>query len=83
MNYSKLMNLNPTKYGEIMNNKGQLIEFYEHPIYGQDAPVIAVCHALQIASKTDFFELDDMISKHGEYTPVFIDDSIHYGYEFI
>ena len=83
MNYSKLMNLNPTKYGEIMNNKGQLIEFYENPIYGQDEPVIAVCHALQVASRTDFFELDDMIATHGEYTPLFIDGAIHYGYEFM
>lgn len=83
MNYAKLMNANPTKYGEIINNQGQLIEFYENPQYGQDAPVIAVCHALQVACKTDFFELDDMIAEHGEYTPIFIDGAIHYGYQFI
>lgn len=83
MNYEKLMNLEPTKYGEVKNNIGQLIEFYEHPIYGQDEPVVAVCHELKLAFYTDFYELDDMIAEHGEYTPIFIDGKIHYGYEFI
>ena len=83
MNYAKLMNANPTKYGEIINNQGQLIEFYEHPQYGQDAPVIAVCHALKIASNTDFYELDDMTSIYEDYRPMFIDGVLRYGYEFM
>ena len=33
MNYSKLMSLNPFKYGEIINNQKQLIEFYETPMF--------------------------------------------------
>jgi len=83
MNYQKLMDLNPTKYGEIINDKKQLIEFFEHPYYGEDYPVIAVCKDLKIASSTDFYELDDMIAEDGEYTPVFIDNKIRYGYEFM
>lgn len=83
MNYAKLMNANPTKYGEIINNQGQLIEFYEHPQYGQDAPVIAVCHALEIASSTNFYELDDMTSIYEDYRPMFIDGVLRYGYEFM
>tara|TARA_R110002126_G_scaffold84893_2_gene205988 strand:+ start:152 stop:403 length:252 start_codon:yes stop_codon:yes gene_type:complete len=83
MNYSKLMSLNPCKYGEIVNNQKQLIEFYEHPIFGQDEPVIAVCHELGIAKSTDFFELDDMVASHGEYTPMFIDGNIVYGYQLM
>ena len=83
MNYSKLMEKNPTKYGEILNQKNQLIEFYEHPYYGQDVPVIAVCHELKLAALTTFYELDDMIAQDGEYTPLFIEGSIKYGYEFI
>jgi hypothetical protein len=83
MNYEKLMNLQPFKYGEIINNQKQLIEFYENPIYGQDAPVIAVCHELKLAEATDFYELDDMVASHGEYTPIFIDNKITYGYETI
>ena len=83
MNYAKLMTAKPTKYGEIMNNQGQLIEFYEHPTYGGDAPVIAVCHALQLAASTDFFELDDMTAPHEDYRPIFIDGVLHMGYEFM
>jgi hypothetical protein len=83
MNYQKLMNLNPTKYGEIINKKNQLIEFYEHPIYGGDSEVVAVCHALQIAANTDFYELDDMTAPHEDYRPFFIDGALRYGYEFM
>ena len=77
------MSLNPSKLGEITNNKGQLIEFYENPIYGDCEPVIAVCHSLQVASATDFFELDDMIAPHEDYRPIFIDGVLHMGYEFM
>ncbi len=83
MNYLKLMEKNPTKYGEIKNNLNQLIEFYEHPYYGQDFPVIAVCHDLKLAEKTTFYELDDMMAEDGEYTPLFIDSKIIYGYELM
>jgi len=71
MNYQKLMSFNPTVYGEIINSKGQEIVFVEHPTKGDEYPVIAVCHELQVAGVTDFFELDDMVAEHGEYEPWF------------
>jgi len=78
------MEKNPTKYGEILNAKNQLIEFYEHPYYGQDVPVIAVCHELKLAGLTTFYELDDMTtSTHEEYRPFFIEGALRYGYEFM
>jgi|Wag4MinimDraft_6_1082665.scaffolds.fasta_scaffold92623_1 hypothetical protein len=83
LNYEKLMNAAPTKYGEVLNAKNQLIEFYEHPKFGEDYPVIAVCHALQLAAATTFYELDDMTAEHGEYTPLFVDGAIIYGFELI
>jgi hypothetical protein len=83
MNYEKLMATEPFKYGEISNNLNQLIEFYEHPYYGQDSPVIAVCHELKLAEQTTFYELDDMVAIDGEYTPLFIDGKIIYGYELM
>jgi hypothetical protein len=83
MNYEKLMATEPFKYGEISNNLNQLIEFYEHPYYGQDFPVIAVCHELKLAFSTDFYELDDMTAEDGEYTPLFIEGKIIYGYELM
>lgn len=71
MNYSKLMSYNPTNYGKMTNTKGQEIEFFEHPLLGDEDFVICVCHQLQLASSSPFFELDDMTASHGEYEPWF------------
>jgi hypothetical protein len=80
MNYQKLISLNPTSYGKIVNSKNQEIEFYEHPLRGDEAPVIAVCHALEKAEATDFFELDDMTASHKEYEPWFDESGeLNYG----
>jgi hypothetical protein len=74
MNYQKLMSLDPTTYGSMTNSKKQEIVFVEHPTRGDEYPVIAVCHELQLAAATDFFELDDMTAEHGEYEPWFDKD---------
>jgi hypothetical protein len=80
MNYQKLMPFNPTSYGKIVNSKNQEIEFYEHPIYGDEYPIIAVCHALGKAEVTDFFEIDDMVEPHKEYEPWFDESGeLNYG----
>jgi hypothetical protein len=79
LNYTKLMNANPTKYGEMVNSIGQKIEFVEHPTKGDEHPVIAVCHELQLAAATDFFELDDMTADHKEYEPSFQDGKLFIG----
>jgi len=71
MNYQKLISFNPSEYGTMINSKKQKIVFVEHPIRGDEYPVIAVCHELQLAAATDFFELDDMMAEHGEYEPWF------------
>jgi hypothetical protein len=71
MNYTKLMSLNPFKYGEMINQKNQLIEFYEHPLRGDEFPIIAVCHEMNLAASTDFYSLEDMRAEHGEYEPWF------------
>lgn len=71
MNYSKLMSHNPTSYDKITNAKGQEIEFFEHPILGDEVFVICVCHELKLASFSTFFEIDDMIQEHREYEPWF------------
>jgi hypothetical protein len=83
MNYLKLMEKNPTKYGEIKNNLGQLIVFYEHPVKGDESPVIAVCHELKLAEVTDFYELDDMTATEEDYRPMFVDGALRMGYEFM
>lgn len=76
MDYKKLMENNPTSFGKMMNDKGQLIEFYEHPIHGDEAPIICVCHELNYASSSGFYETDDMEAEHGEYQPSFDENGI-------
>lgn len=79
MNYQKLMSLDPTVYGEFTNSLGQLITFVEHPLRGDEYPVICVCHELQLAASSDFFELDDMTAEHGEYAPSFQNGKLYIG----
>jgi hypothetical protein len=83
MNYAKLMATEPTKLGEITNNLNQLIEFYEHPLRGDESPVIAVCHDMKLAELTDFYELDDMTATEEDYRPMFVDGALRMGYEFM
>jgi hypothetical protein len=79
MNYQKLMSHEPTIYGEFTNSLGQLITFVEHPFKGDEFPVICVCHELQLAAASDFFELDDMTADHGEYAPSFQENKLFIG----
>lgn len=72
MNYEKLMNLNPTSYGKMTNSIGQEIEFFEHPLRGDEVEVICVCHDLKLAQYSTFFETDDMEASHGAYEPSFV-----------
>lgn len=82
INYANLMSQEPTRYGQMLNTKSQIIEFYEHPTKGDEAPVIAVCHKLKAAGYTGFFELDDMKATHGEYEPSFDEDGVLWIGEF-
>ena len=79
MNYEKLMSYNPTVYEEMINSLGQRITFVEHPLIGDESPVICVCHELKLAALSDFYETDDMIASHGEYEPAFIDGNLVIG----
>ena len=46
-NYTKLMSRDPYKHGSI--GVEDLIDLYEHPVYGEDSPVIAVQHERRLA----------------------------------
>jgi hypothetical protein len=78
-NFQKLMGLNPTVYTEFTNSKGQVIKLVEHPLKGDEAEVIAVCEALQMAANTTFFDTDDMLAEHKEYEPSFEDGHFYIG----
>ena len=71
LNYEKLMEAEPTVLETMVNSLGQKIEFVEHPYKGDEHPVIAVCRELELASDTDFWDLDDMMAEHKEYEPSF------------
>jgi hypothetical protein len=79
MNYKKLMEHNPTEYDRMINSKGQEIVFYEHPLRGDEFPVIIVCHELELADYTDFMETTDMMADHKEYEPSFINGQLKIG----
>lgn len=79
MNYQKLMLHNPTSFGTWVNTDGQTIEFYEHPLKGDEAQVICVCHELQLAENSTFFETEDMMGEHREYEPSFFEGKLYIG----
>jgi hypothetical protein len=81
MNYKKLMELNPTSYGKMTNELNQEIEFFEHPLKGDEHPVICVCHQMEVAQTSEFFETSDMMEDHKEYQPWFDENKVlNYGY---
>ena len=80
MNYEKLVEYSPTEYGRLTNRLGQEIIFVEHPFKGDEHPVIAVCHTLEIAKTTEFFDVNDMMAVE-DYEPFFIGGELQYGYQ--
>lgn len=79
MNYEKLIALNPTEYDRMTNSLGQEIIFVEHPLKGDEHPVICVCHELKLAATSSFMETCDMMEDHKEYEPTFVDGKLLIG----
>jgi len=79
LNYKKLMEHNPTVYDTITNSLGQEIDLAEHPLKGDLAPVICICHELELADYSTFFDTDDMLAEHKEYEPNFQDGKLFIG----
>ena len=73
------MELNPTEYGRMVNSLGQEIIFVEHPLKGEDSPIICVCKELELSALSTFYDLDDMIAEHKEYEPSFKDGKFYIG----
>jgi len=72
LNYQKLMKHDPTYLGEIINQLGQIIKFYEHPIKGDESCIIAVLHLEETACYTEFFDLENFYT-NSDYNPIFKD----------
>ena len=81
LNYHKLMAHNPDKIGQITNQRGQKIEFYEHPTKGDMYPVIAVYHKEKIAIATNFWDLGDFF-EGSHYNPVYMHGEFQCAYLF-
>lgn len=81
LDYHKLMSFVPNHIGSVINQLGQVVTFVEHPLLGDDYPVIAVFHEFEIAVNAEFFDLDDMYSG-SEYLPVYRDGEVKCAWDF-
>jgi hypothetical protein len=87
---NKLTEMNPYRLGGMTNAIGQKVEFFEHPIFGEDASIIAVFDN-EIAFSTGFHDLDDMIPREVEirgeiirvddYEPFMVEGQLKFGFE--
>lgn len=75
------MVLKPTVYSTIVNQEGQTIEFVEHPIMGDEYPIIAVYHKEKVAVCTDFFDVSDFF-EGSDYNPVYMHGELKCAWEF-
>lgn len=81
LNYHHLMDFKPTIIGNVINQLGQVITFVEHPLLGDEHPVIAVFHEFEMAVNTEFFDMDDMYPG-SEYLPVYRDGEVKCAWDF-
>jgi hypothetical protein len=79
LNYEKLTTLNPFIYTTFTNSIGQEIKIVEHPIYGDERPVIVVCDDLKLADYSDFYETGEIDEVGGEYEVGFVDGKLVHG----
>lgn len=65
------MEHDPFVYLTFTNSWGQEIDLVEHPLHGDMAEVVAVCHAIKKAGYTDFYEPDETSDVGGDYEVFF------------
>lgn len=80
--YTKLIENDAFVYRTMLNEKGQKIVFYEHPFYGDSAPVMVAFPEYKLAFTSDFYDIYDMANiDHSEYRPFLVDNQMIMGYE--
>jgi hypothetical protein len=79
LNYTKLIAHNPTVYTTFTNSLGQEIKIVEHPIQGDESPVIVVCDDLKLADLSDFYETGEIDEVGGDYEVGFVDGKLVHG----
>lgn len=78
-NYDKLMGLYPTVLGDMVNSDGQKVLFLEHPLRGDEAPVIVQFPEYRLAFDSEFWDTDDMEEVGGCYEPSVLDGKLYHG----
>jgi hypothetical protein len=69
INTEKFIKRNPTKLGSGLNDRGQWIQFYEHPTQGDTSTVIGMINGTTFY--TGFFDLGDF-QPGSDYLPVLL-----------
>ena len=81
LNHQVLMALQPTKYETTTNQLGQMVDFYEHPLHGDEYPVIAVIEAEKVAYNTGFYDCEDFYDG-SDYMPVYMHGTMNCAFHF-
>jgi hypothetical protein len=68
LNFTKLQSLSPTILSQFKNKRGQEIQLIEHPIYGEEHPVIIMFLDYKVAFNSEFWDTED-IYKTSDYEP--------------
>jgi len=92
--YAMLKYTNAHLLGTFRNDLGQFMEFYEHPNYGEEAPIFVAFPNYDAAMNSQFFDLEDMTATYHsigmfldskdedmDYVPRFLDGEIKFKYE--
>ena len=87
LNYARLMAAEPTLLDSVVNQRGQKVDFYEHPTLGDTTMVIGVIEehvdgrSLREAFYTDFFDTDDF-HDGSDYNPVYMHGKVACAWEY-
>jgi hypothetical protein len=81
--FNMLIDEKATMLDSITNEIQQRVEFYEHPIMGDEHPIIVSFPDYGLAFDSDFYDLDDMMSDSThDYRPFLNGEGLMmYGYE--
>jgi hypothetical protein len=65
--------------GKFENDRGQRLRFYEHPIGGEDCPIIVAFIDYGVAFNSTFFDLHDMTQKNCDV--VSVETCVKFGFD--
>ena len=75
---AKLLSKNPELLHTFINSRGQKVDIYEHPVFGDAAPTYAVIGDQMMC--TDFWDTEDMYAG-SDYEPILTEIGIRFAFE--